>query len=108
MGYKGARLLLLQFGNARVLCGGAGLAAEMRGVLLSEVSPLLRQIVGCKDCRNRAGRNTSAAIDALDRIDEQLIAIGESVFVLLGWMQSTGHASTQAVSLVPIQGSAIT
>src|ERR1700722_18002591 len=26
----------------------------------------------------------------------------------LGWIQSTGHASTQAVSLVPIQGSAIT
>src|SRR5208282_4255866 len=26
----------------------------------------------------------------------------------LGWMQSTGQASTQAVSLVPIQGSAIT
>src|SRR5205807_10615601 len=26
----------------------------------------------------------------------------------LGWMQSTGHASTHAVSLVPMQGSAIT
>ena len=26
----------------------------------------------------------------------------------LGWMQSTGQASTQAVSLVPTQGSAIT
>src|SRR5271157_5123404 len=26
----------------------------------------------------------------------------------LGWMQSTGQASTQAVSLVPIQGSAMT
>src|SRR5689334_9829552 len=26
----------------------------------------------------------------------------------LGWMQSTGHASTQAASLVPMQGSAIT
>src|ERR1700757_1884107 len=27
---------------------------------------------------------------------------------LRGWMQSTGHTSTQAVSLVPIHGSAIT
>src|SRR5579875_2178506 len=27
---------------------------------------------------------------------------------LRGWMQSTGHTSTQAVSLVPMQGSAIT
>src|SRR5579859_4748396 len=26
----------------------------------------------------------------------------------LGWMQSTGHAYTQAASLVPMQGSAIT
>src|SRR4029077_8001051 len=26
----------------------------------------------------------------------------------LGWMQSTGHASTQAESLVPMHGSAIT
>ena len=26
----------------------------------------------------------------------------------LGWIQSTGHASTQAASLVPMQGSAIT
>src|ERR1035441_86619 len=26
----------------------------------------------------------------------------------MGWMQSTGQASTQAVSLVPMQGSAIT
>src|SRR5579859_2403270 len=26
----------------------------------------------------------------------------------LGWMQSTGHASTHAASLVPMQGSAIT
>src|SRR6185436_10865655 len=27
---------------------------------------------------------------------------------LVGWMQSTGHTSTQAVSLVPMQGSVIT
>jgi hypothetical protein len=26
----------------------------------------------------------------------------------LGWMQSTGHASTQAVSFTPMQGSAMT
>src|SRR3954467_2719443 len=31
--------------------------------------------------------------------------LSESFF---GWMQSTGHASTHAWSLVPIQGSAIT
>jgi hypothetical protein len=69
---------------ARVLSVGAGLTAEVRRVLLSEVGPLLRQIVRGKDCRNRAGRNTSAAVDALDRIDEELIGRGESVFVLLG------------------------
>jgi hypothetical protein len=34
------------------------------------------------------------------------VAYSGSVFV--GWMQSTGHTSTHAVSLVPMHGSAIT
>jgi hypothetical protein len=37
-----------------------------------------------EDCRNRAGRHARVAVDALDRIDKQLIGLGEAGFVLLG------------------------
>src|SRR6185437_5704142 len=56
----------------------------MRGVLLREVRPLLRQVVCRKDGRNRARRNAGAAVDALNGIDEELLGLAESVFVLLG------------------------
>ena len=60
------------------------LAAEVRGVLLREVGPFLGQVVGGKDGRNRAGRNAGAAVDALDRIDEELLGVTVVGFVLLG------------------------
>jgi hypothetical protein len=48
------------------------------------MGPLLRQVVGGKDCRDGAGRDASAAVDALDRIDEELFFLGVAVLVLLG------------------------
>ena len=60
------------------------LAAEVCSVLLGEVRPFLGQIVLGEDCRHRAGRNARAAIDALNRIDEQLIGGGVIGFVFLG------------------------
>src|SRR6201997_4502284 len=39
---------------------------------------------------------------------ESILADSKSASSFRGWMQSTGQTSTQAVSLVPIQGSAIT
>src|SRR4029077_17566578 len=39
---------------------------------------------------------------------ESILDDSKSTSSLRGWMQSTGQTSTQAVSLVPMQGSAIT
>ena len=64
--------------------GRAALAAEVRGVLLSKVGPLLRQVVLREDGRDWAGRNAGAAVDALDRIDEELLGLAEAVFILFG------------------------
>jgi len=44
-------------------------AAEIGCVFRGEFIPLLRQIVEREDSRDRADRNTSATVDALDRID---------------------------------------
>lgn len=60
------------------------LAPEVRGVLLREVRPLFRQIVGRKDGRDWACRHTRTTIDALDRIDEQLVGLAVTGFILLG------------------------
>jgi len=62
----------------------AGLVAEVGGVFLGEASPLFGQIVLGKDGRDGAGGNACAAIDALDRVDEELIDFGVAVFVLFG------------------------
>src|ERR1035438_5255366 len=63
---------------------GYRLTSEVRRVLLGKAGPLLRQVVLRKDGRDRAGRDACAAIDALDRINEQLVDLGVSGFVLLG------------------------
>ena len=60
------------------------LAAEVLGVLLRKMRPLLWQIILREDGGNRACRNARAAIDALDRIDEELIRAVVTVFILLG------------------------
>ena len=60
------------------------LAAEVAGVLFGEMGPFFRQIVCRKDGRNRARRNAGAAVDALDRIDEELIGIAVTVLILFG------------------------
>jgi hypothetical protein len=61
-----------------------GSAAEVRGVLLSEVSPLLGYIILSEDRGNRAGGNACATVDALDRINEELIGCSVAVLVFLG------------------------
>ena len=60
------------------------LSPEVLSILRSKMRPLLRQIIGCKNGRNRAGRNTCAAVDALDRIDEKLICFSVLSFVFFG------------------------
>ena len=63
---------------------GYRLTSEVCRVLLGKVRPLLWQIVLRKNGRNRTGRDASAAIDALDRVNEQLVGLGEAGLVLLG------------------------
>ena len=43
------------------------------GVLLDVGVPLLGQVVQREDRRNGADRNAGAAVDALDRVDEELV-----------------------------------
>ena len=78
------------------------------------VLPFFWQIIERKNCGDGANGHTSSAIDALHGVNVKLrdfvecwptVVVGR---VLLGWMQSTGHASTQAVSFTPMQGSAMT
>src|SRR5580658_3148026 len=59
-------------------------AAVVGGVLLGKAGPLFRQVVLREDGRNRARRNACAAVDALDRINEQLNRLAVTVLVLLG------------------------
>ena len=59
------------------------LPAKVFCVALGVSLPLLRQIVEGKNRRNRANRNTRAAVDALNRIDIQHLFLGECFFVLL-------------------------
>ena len=72
-----ARLSLLKIYFAR-------LPTEVGSVLLGEVNPLFGQVVLREDRGNWASRDACATIDTLDRIDEQLILVAETVFVLLG------------------------
>jgi len=76
--------------------------------------PLLRQVVQRKNRGHGTDRDTGATIDAFHRINVELgnavecwaaVVIGR---VLLGVDAIYGTASTQAVSLVPMQGSAMT
>jgi len=60
------------------------LASEEGRVFLGIALPFFRQVVSGKDGRNRANRNTCAAINALDGIDEELLLIGVRSLVLLG------------------------
>ena len=59
------------------------LAAEVLGVLLGEMGPLLRQVVLGEDGRDRTNRNASAAVDAFDRVDEELIGFGVTGLIFL-------------------------
>src|SRR5205085_7030221 len=55
----------------------------------------------------QTGTQAPQSIHSTGSMNSMLLsACGASSF--LGWMQSTGQASTQAVSFVPMQGSAIT
>ena len=60
------------------------LAAEVRGVLFSKAGPLLRQVVERKDCRDRAGGNAGATVDAFDWVNEKLVGFRVAVLVFLG------------------------
>jgi hypothetical protein len=59
-------------------------AAEVCRVLPRVVGPLFRQVVERKDRGDRARWNACAAIDALHRIDEQLLGVAVVAFVLFG------------------------
>jgi len=58
------------------------LATEVRRVLLLEGDPLVREVVAGIDSRYRAYRNTRAAVDALDRVNEQLLSLAVISLVL--------------------------
>ena len=81
---------------------------EVLRIHFREMSPLLRQIIQREDGRNRADRHAGTAIDALDWVDVSCVTAPKSASSFFGWMQSTGQASTHAVSFVPMQGSAMT
>src|SRR3569833_4150392 len=83
------------------------LPLEVVGVRLGEVGPFFGQIVQRENGGDRTDGNAGAAVDAFDWIDIDHFDGREVGLILFGWMQSTGQASTQAASLVPIQGSAI-
>src|SRR6266481_5366675 len=58
---------------------------DVVGVLLDVGVPLLGKGVQSEDCRHGADRNTGSAVDALDRVDEELIDLIEhrpAVFIL--------------------------
>ena len=86
---------------------------DVAGVLLNVGVPLLGKVIQREDRRNWADWYAGAAVDALEGSMNSWSTCSNpgrpsSYWVsFFGWMQSTGQASTQAVSLVPIQGSAI-
>src|SRR5579859_4943194 len=63
------------------------LPPEVSSILSLIVGPLLRQIVRRVDRRNRAHRNACTAIDALHRVDKQLVRIREPSLILL-WVDT--------------------
>jgi hypothetical protein len=83
-------------------------------VYFGVVLPLLGQVVEGEDRRDGANWHAGAAVDTLHGVNvklRDLIDARPPVLVtrfFFGWMQSTGQASTHAVSLVPMQGSAMT
>src|ERR1700722_7527143 len=60
------------------------LTAVVSGVLFLEGGPLLGQVVARIDGRNRADGDAGSAVDALDGIDEKLVALAVAALVLLG------------------------
>jgi hypothetical protein len=59
-------------------------AAEVLGVLAFVFFPLIRQVVGGEDRRDRTDGDAGAAVDTLDWIYEKLLRFGVRTFVLLG------------------------
>ena len=70
--------------------------------------PLVGQLVFSEARVDRARLDAGVAVDALVRVDVELFDLVVVRLVGPGWMQSTGQTSTQELSLVPTQGSAIT
>jgi hypothetical protein len=60
------------------------LPPEVRCVLFLEARPLFWKVIASIDSRNRAHRNASATINALDRIDEELVSGVRTCLVRLG------------------------
>src|SRR4029077_1706366 len=62
----------------RLVSVGVELACfDVAGVLLNVGVPLLGKVVESEDRRNRADWHTGAAVDALDRVDEELVDLFE-------------------------------
>jgi hypothetical protein len=66
------------------VAGEIGLAAEVGCVLFAKLFPLFGQVVAAEDRGDRADGNTRATVNALDRIDEELIVGFGTVLVSLG------------------------
>lgn len=81
---------------------------EVLGVEAGELLPLVGELVLGEAGVDRAGLDAGVAVDALVRIDEELLDVSSSGLVRQGWMQSTGQTSTQELSFWPMHGSAIT
>jgi hypothetical protein len=60
------------------------LAAEKGRVLLGEICPFIRQVVGGEDGRYRTDRDTCAAVDALHGVDIQHLFALKVCFILFG------------------------
>jgi hypothetical protein len=82
--------------------------AEVFGVERREVTPLVRDLVFGEDCVNGAGLDARVAVDALLRVDVEHLD-GVVVGLVGRGMDAIDRAHLDAeLSVVPMQGSAIT
>ena len=75
------------------------LSAVVLGVALSELLPFLGQIIQCEDGRDRAYRDASPAVNALDWVDIEHFFFCECGLVLLG-MNTIDRTGVDAGSIL--------
>ena len=74
------------------------LPLEVDGVSVGETGPLVRQIVKRENCRDRAHRYASAAVNAFYRVDINHVVLAVGCFVLFR-MDAIHRASIYASSV---------